>query len=153
MDFWPFSCFPKITKSLKGYEEEKVSSSFLRGAKLPCFHTVSEIFTTTVFGGCLSSFFIVTPFSCPDFVQQVEVKWPCDNDEVASFPLQMINSDKGNCTAGRGMLGYQKDQSFRTCHNIFLLVKKGTKKDTGPMSSLARLLFPVVKIGSCDTGS
>eukprot|EP00434_Breviolum_minutum_P039284 symbB.v1.2.034881.t1/scaffold4582.1/size37739/1 len=32
------------------------------------------------------------------------VKWPCDNDEVASFPLQMINSNKDNCTAGRGEL-------------------------------------------------
>jgi len=29
------------------------------------------------------------------------VKWPCDNDMVAKFPLQVINSDHKNCTAGR----------------------------------------------------
>jgi len=32
------------------------------------------------------------------------VKWPCDNEEVASFPLQMINTNKNNCTAGFGEL-------------------------------------------------
>ena len=30
------------------------------------------------------------------------VKWPCDNEEVASFPLQMINTNRDNCTAGLG---------------------------------------------------
>ena len=45
---------------------------------------------------------------CPDFFTPffpVEVKWPCDNEEVASFPLQMINTNRDNCTAGLGMLG------------------------------------------------
>eukprot|EP00434_Breviolum_minutum_P043416 symbB.v1.2.038702.t1/scaffold6131.1/size20721/2 len=32
------------------------------------------------------------------------VKWPCDNDEVASYPLQMINNNPGNCSAGGGEL-------------------------------------------------
>eukprot|EP00434_Breviolum_minutum_P033273 symbB.v1.2.029444.t1/scaffold3217.1/size62816/1 len=30
-----------------------------------------------------------------------QVKWPCDNDMVAKFPLQVINSDHKNCSAGR----------------------------------------------------
>ena len=38
----------------------------------------------------------------------VEVKWPCDNEIIASFPLQVINSNKSDCDSGAAMLGFVK---------------------------------------------
>ena len=52
--------------------------------------------------------FFLKPFSCLDFLPffPVEVKWPCGNDEIAKFPLQVINSNRKDCSAGRALLGY-----------------------------------------------
>lgn len=92
---------------------------------------------------------------CPDFFTPffpVEVKWPCDNEEVASFPLQMINTNRDNCTAGLGMLGKRISPVGHATTQVFSGKKKSSKGYcTGPMSRVDRLKFPVVKIEFCDS--
>ena len=80
---------------------------------------LQHFFCDVVFFFYLSLALILFPFF------PVEVKWPCGNKKISSFPLQLINSDPKNCSAGRAMLGYCRDQSFGTCCTQFFGKEKG----------------------------
>ena len=144
--------FSKNSRNLwKAMKKKKFPQVFLRGAKLPMFpHSFGDFLQQPFFGDvCLLSLW--WPLS-PALIlfNKLRSNGPATMMRLPAFHCKWSTATKTIAQPVVGCLVIKRISPVGYATTYFFWLKKGLKEDTGPMSSLARLLFPVVKIGSCD---